>query len=319
MGIRNFNVILKKHAIDSIIERPIQFYKGKRMAIDCAILLYKYRYASKQNENCHISGFMNRVKYYLGNDVVPVFVFDGSPPEAKKNTLVKRQNMKKKIQDKIDTLKQIEPNSEDEENKLNDEINKLESQIVYVKKCHIDDCKKLLGLLGIPYVTAPDEAEKYCAFLQKNGIVDYTVTDDTDALTFGCDSVLRMGIMGHLTEVDRKSILESFEMTNDQFTDFCILSGCDYCPFIPKIGTLTAYALIKKHSSIEAIIDSNKYSFPDDFNYAEARELFTTFDYPVPGEFNIVPPDKNGVSEYLISKDFKETYISRFLKNFNSG
>jgi flap endonuclease-1 len=318
MGIRNFNVILKKHAKDSVTEKPIQDYHGKKMAIDCAILLYKYRYSSKQNENCHISGFMNRVKYYLGNGVTPVFVFDGAPPDAKKNTLVKRQNMKKKIQDKIDTLKQIEPNSEDEENKLNNEIDKLESQIVYVKKCHVDDCKTLLELIGIPYVTAPDEAEKYCAYLQKQSIVDYTVTDDTDALTFGCENVIRMGIMGNLVEVNLQSILEAFEMTRSQFVDFCILAGCDYCPYIPKIGGLTAFSLIKKHSSIENIMGLDKYSFPDDFNYSEARELFTTFDYPVPEQFEIKSINKKGLSEFLESKDFKETYISRFLKNFNS-
>jgi len=318
MGIRNFNVIVKKHAQDSVSERPIQDYHGKKMAIDCAILLYKYRYAAKHNENCHISGFMNRVKYYLSNGVTPVFVFDGAPPAAKKNTLTKRQNLKKKIQDKIDTLKQIEPNSEDEEHKLNDEINKLESQIVYVKKSHVDDCKELLGFLGMPYVTAPDEAEKYCAFLQKNGLVDYTVTDDTDALTFGCENVIKMGIMGNLVEVNLKSILESFGMTYVQFVDFCILAGCDYCPYIPKIGGLTAYSLIKKHSSIEEIMDKCNYSFPDDFNYLEARGLFTEFNYPVPEKFEIQTIDKNGVSEFLTSKDFKETYISRFIKNFNS-
>ena len=318
MGIRNFNVIIKKHAKDSVTERPIQDYHGKRMAIDCSILLYKYRYAAKQNENCHISGFMNRVKYYLSNGVVPVFVFDGAPPDAKKNTLVKRQDLKKKISDKIETLKKIEPNSEDEENKLNEEINKLESQIVYVKKTHVDDCKKLMSLLGIPFVTAPDEAEKYCAFLQKQGLVDYTVTDDTDALTFGCENVIRMGIMGDLVEVNLKSILESFEMTQGQFIDFCILAGCDYCPYIPKIGGLTAYSLIKKHISIEEVIKNTKYSFPEDFNYSEARGLFTVFDYPIPEKFEITPIDKNGVAEFLESKDFKENYISRFIKNFNS-
>lgn len=319
MGIRNFNVILKKHAKDSVIEKPIQEYHGKKMAIDCAILLYKYRYASKQNENCHIIGFMNRVKYYLSNRVTPVFVFDGAPPDAKKNTLVNRQNVKKKIQDKIDTLKQIEPNSEDEETKLNKEINKLENQVVYVKKSHVDDCKTLLGLLGIPYVTAPDEAEKYCAFLQKNGLVDYTVTDDTDAMTFGCEYVIRTGIMGNLTEVNTKSIMESFEMNQSQFIDFCILAGCDYCPYIPKIGCLTAYSLIKKHSSIEEVIENTKYAFPDNFNYPEARSLFTVFDYPVPNDFEIKSINKDGLTEFLTSKEFKENYILRFIKNFNSG
>ena len=44
------------------------------------------------------------------------------------------------------------------------------------------------------YYDNPDDAEKYCAFLQKSGLVDYTITDDTDAITFGCEKILKTSI-----------------------------------------------------------------------------------------------------------------------------
>ncbi|KAK6159751.1 hypothetical protein DH2020_003132 [Rehmannia glutinosa] len=42
----------------------------------------------------------------------------------------------------------------------------------------------------------------------------------------------------------------------DQFTDLCILSGCDYCDSIKGIGGLTALKLIRQHGSIENILEN---------------------------------------------------------------
>ena len=51
--------------------------------------------------------------------------------------------------------------------------------------------------------------------------------------------------------------------THEQFLDFCILCGCDYCPVVPKVGNVTAMKLIKTHGSIEKIIENTgtKYAY----------------------------------------------------------
>ncbi|KAL8685438.1 MAG: hypothetical protein Q9218_007761, partial [Villophora microphyllina] len=51
--------------------------------------------------------------------------------------------------------------------------------------------KQLLQLFGVPYHTAPGEAEAECALLQKEGIIDAVLSEDVDTMMFGCTVQLR--------------------------------------------------------------------------------------------------------------------------------
>ena len=311
MGIRGLNTLIKKFAPEALLNCDVSKYKGTTVAIDCSILLYKFKYASRA-ENSHLVGIANRVKFYLMNGILPVFVFDGIPPEAKKNTISKRHAVREKLYLRLEELKKINPDT-DEENKFKaDEIEKIMSQLIIIKKNHIDESRELLEKSGIPYCTAPDDAEKYCAFLQANGYVDYTVTDDTDAITFGCKRILKTSISKTMSEIDTDLILEKFEMTKESFVDFCILSGCDYSETIPQIGPVTSFNLIKKHIRIEEIIKTLKP--PDNFDYQICRKIFTEFEYEFPEKFSIKQIDKKILLEFLDIHNFKENIISKFIK-----
>ena len=312
MGIRGLNALIKKHSPDSITQNDIRKYYGKIVAIDCSILLYKFKYASNI-ENSHLVGIANRAKFYVMNGILPVFIFDGVPPEAKNITLEKRQAIKQKLYLRLDELKEKVPKSLSEENEINDEIQKLQSQIIIIKKYHIEECKELLEKSGIPYCTAPNDAEKYCAFLQKNNLVDYTVTDDSDALTFGCPYVLKTGINKQITEINLEKLLSDIDMQIDNFVDYCILSGCDYTESIPLIGPITAFNLIKKHGCIENAVSCG-VKLTDNFNYKICRDIFTTFDYELPEPFSMKKTDKNILMEFMNIHDFRDNVISKFIK-----
>ena len=306
MGIRGLNTFIKKICPECVTYNDISKYKGKIFAIDTSILLYKFRYMAHLNETLYITIFMNRIYYYLSNNIIPVFVFDGVPPVEKKETLKKRSNIKEKIKTKIDLLSNIEL---DDENKQK-EINKLTNQLVYVNKYHILECKKLLTLLGIPFLNAPDEAEKYCVFLYKKKLVDYVVTDDTDVLTFSGNNILKTNIKNNIQEVNLNILLNKLNYSNDKFVDFCILSGCDYLPFIPGLGINTVYNLFKKYNNIDDIIKLEKYNFPINYDYKNVKNIFTCFDY-----------DLNIIDFKLKNIDFKELEIflqNLQIKNYNT-
>ena len=314
MGIRGLNTMIKKLSPDSVTLNDISKYRNSIVAIDCSILLYKFKYASKA-ENSHLVGLANRIKFYMMNGILPVFIFDGAPLVAKRNTINKRHEAKEKLYVRIDELKEKVPENEEDSKKISEEIEKISSQIIVIKKYHIDQCKEFLEKSGIPYCTAPNDAEKYCAFLQKNGLVNYTVTDDTDAITFGCQKILKTSINKNIIEIDSSRVLLDFEMDVDVFIDYCILSGCDYTETISQIGPITAYNLMKKHKTIEEMLKTiEKCKYTENFNYVESRKIFKEFDYEIPERFRKKSIDKTILLEFLNLHNFKENVISKFIK-----
>lgn len=78
-----------------------------------------------------------------------------------------------------------------------------------------EEAKRLLKLMGVPYIDAPCEAEAQCAKLVTMEIAFATATEDMDALTFGSKFLLR-GINGKkepVTQVDLYEVWKGFDMT----------------------------------------------------------------------------------------------------------
>ena len=319
MGIRGLNKIIKRVAPHVIKEKSIHGYKYSKIAIDSSILMYKYRYASKESEDSHIHGFFQRVCFYLKRGIMPIFVFDGAPPDAKNAILTKRVRQKTKIEEKIQLLTaKLEENEETIQ--IEEEIVKLSKQVTYVTRTHRQECKYLLRLLGIPVIEANGEAEATCVALQKKKDVEYTFTEDTDALTFGSPVVLRSARkLEKVIEVNLDELLTGLKLTMNQFIDFCILCGCDYCPTIPKIGPVTSLNLIQEHENIENIINTlpSKYNIPENFDYGTARQLFKQ-DIVLPEyDLSIKPIQYTKLELFLTTeKNINQTVFENIIKRY---
>jgi len=326
MGIKGLTQLLKKKNAYNVVEKHLSKYKGKSIAIDTSILLYKYRYGSGNDQLSHIYGILGKCMSFLSNGVIPIFVHDGEPPEEKSEVLSKRTDQRTKLNNKIEDLKiQIREYTTDSDSeddglgKLKVSLSKLEKQVVRVSQTHRKEVFYLLKLLGLPNFVAEGEGEAGCVELQKKGIADYVYSEDMDVLTFGCTKFLRASNKkDYYTEISLNDILDNLEMNQDEFVDLCILCGCDYTCTIPRVGMMTSYNLIKKYRTIDGIIQNvDKYKIPEDFKYEKARELFKQQVNLPDISYKIENLEEENLKTFLLEeKNMSEKFVNRYIQNF---
>ncbi|RGP70333.1 DNA excision repair ercc-5 [Fusarium longipes] len=117
-----------------------------------------------------------------------------------------------------------------------------------VTQVMITECQALLRLFGIPYITAPMEAEAQCAELVRLGLVDGIVTDDSDTFLFGGTRVYKnMFNSNKFVECYLVSDIEKeLSLTRDQLISLAHLLGSDYTEGLPGVGPVTAVEILSE-------------------------------------------------------------------------
>ncbi|OSD06610.1 PIN domain-like protein [Trametes coccinea BRFM310] len=106
----------------------------------------------------------------------------------------------------------------------------------------------MLRLFGIPYITAPMEAEAQCAALLTLGLVDGIITDDSDVFLFGGARVLKnMFNQSKTVECFLLSDLErELGLDRDKLIRLAYLLGSDYTEGLPGVGPVVAMELLNE-------------------------------------------------------------------------
>ena len=311
MGIKGLTQLVKKNSPQSIEHEALYKMKDKCIAIDTSIFLYKslmnvrskgdYLRNSEGKVVSHIQGLYYKTNQLLTFGIIPIYIFDGKPPQEKSDCIKARVK-------KVEECKQKIENTENEEEKK-----ALEKGTIRIKKEYIDDLKHMFSLMGVSYIHAPGEAEAYASELCRLGFVDAVMTEDMDTLSYGCPQLFRTCIDKSIKRPDIvtifnfQSILEDFKMNHDEFIDMCILCGCDYCPTIPKVGPVKAMKYIQKYKTIENLIESEeKINIPEEFKnkYIASRGLFKVFDGKIDLENLPIHKslyDSEGIYKYLVN------------------
>ncbi|KAI9254452.1 PIN domain-like protein [Phascolomyces articulosus] len=325
MGIHGLTKLISEHAPSAIKSNEIGSYFGRKVAIDASMSIYQFMIAVRQQDGqmltndagettSHLMGMFYRTVRMVENGIKPVYVFDGKPPTLKSGELAKRKARKEEAQANLEEANEVG---------TTEEVARYTKRTVRVTKEHNDECKKLLKLMGIPYVEAPCEAEAQCAELAKSGLVYAAASEDMDTLTFGTPTLLR-----HLTfsearkmpidEIHLDKALEGLGMDTSQFTDLCILLGCDYVDSIKGVGPSRAFNLIKEYKSIDEAIEhlpeKLRENVPEDWKFSEARELFVKPDVKPGKEIDLKwdAPDVEGVVDFMVKeKGFSEDRIRK--------
>lgn len=126
-----------------------------------------------------------------------------------------------------------------------------------VSQVMISECQQLLTLFGLPYITAPMEAEAQCAELVSLGLVDGIITDDSDIFLFGGTRVYKnMFNQSKFVECYLNSDMEKeYALHRKKLISFAHLLGSDYTEGIPGIGPVTALEILTEFSNLEEFRD----------------------------------------------------------------
>jgi DNA excision repair protein ERCC-5 len=126
-----------------------------------------------------------------------------------------------------------------------------------VTQTMITECQQLLSLFGLPYITAPMEAEAQCAELVHLGLVDGIVTDDSDIFLFGGTRVYKnMFNQAKFVECYLTNDLEAeFGLSRERLISIAQLLGSDYTDGLPGVGPVTALEILSEFDTLTAFKD----------------------------------------------------------------
>ncbi|KAH7381705.1 hypothetical protein BKA66DRAFT_531055 [Pyrenochaeta sp. MPI-SDFR-AT-0127] len=122
-----------------------------------------------------------------------------------------------------------------------------------VTQTMISECQHLLSLFGLPYITAPMEAEAQCAELVSLGLVDGIVTDDSDTFLFGGTRVYKnmFNAAKYVECYLAQDLTSEFSLTREKLIAIAQLLGSDYTTGIPGIGPVTALEILSEFSDLQ--------------------------------------------------------------------
>lgn len=152
-----------------------------------------------------------------------------------------------------------------------EEARKYFARSLILRTKMIDLLIDILRELNVDVVIAPYEADAQIAYMVKEGLADFAISEDSDLIAYGCPRVLmKLNFQGSCQIFDwndfkantqistdkNLSILQ--KMTREQFVQACIMGGCEYLPSIQQVGLKVAVRLFGKHKTIEEVIASLK-------------------------------------------------------------
>ena len=227
MGIKYLNKYIRTNCASSINKIHFSELQWKKIVVDVSIYLYKYKSEGSLMEQMY--SMINLFRYY---NIIPVFVFDGKPPDEKRNLLNQRKETKKEAQVNYDLLKEQYEISTDEveRSELSLKMDSEKRKAVRISHIDIMRVKQLMDALGVTYREAPGEADQLCAYLVHKKMVYGCMSEDMDMFVYGCTRVFRYTSLFNKTCVyyNLPDILNELQLTLDEFKMICIISGTDY-------------------------------------------------------------------------------------------
>lgn len=293
---------------------------GFSVSVDASNWLYKYMtttarftrtdaYTNKDGvELTNLIGVPRGIRKFFQNNIQPVFVFDGKPHKLKSEEVERRKKKRRKAADKV------------EESSDSVEKSKYESRSQQLSNDVISTTKKLLDLLDVPYMTAPQSAESQAAYMTHNSSnIDRMISDDYDSLIFGSKETIRKFTKSSesVEIMSFERTLEQLEINHEQLIMATILCGTDYNDGVSGVGPKTAVDIVKDCHSVSEL--ENEI----DQEIERAGKVFDIYKNPKVSdewpETKISNPQIDEVRSYLKSQGISISEVEKALEDIKDS
>ncbi|MGP8077553.1 MAG: flap structure-specific endonuclease [Thermoplasmata archaeon] len=284
-------------------ELPWEALAGRTLAVDGFNAAYQFLATLRQRDGqlfsdaegrvtSHLMGVFYRTTSLLHEGVLPVWVFDGKPPERKAGTIRRRIASKERAEEEwrqalaagdLDTAR------------------RKAAQTSRLTRPMVDELVAMLKALGVPAVQAPGEGEAQAAVMSARGITWGTASEDYDALLFGAPRLVRglaaRGRGGKAADaqlIDRADLLANLGISDEELILLGVVVGTDFNEGARGYGPKKALKLVKEHLGFDATVARAG------IEPAEAREVVEIFRRP--NADDVAPPAFGPVDEEAVRR-----------------
>ena len=223
MGVRHMQKVLPP-----VLPCSWSALSGKSVAVDISV--YSFQFKSNQ---CLLGRMHRMLSLFRIHGIQPIFVFDGKPPEHKRDVLIQRWQRKQEYEHRASQLtQQYADTDEPMPSRIKQQVARYQKRAVTIRKTDKQQLMQLITLHGFTYVCSDEEADGLCAAWVHQGHVWGVMSEDMDMLVYGCSVVIRnVDIVTETVCVySYATLLTHLRMSSRLFTYVCVLSGTDYHP-----------------------------------------------------------------------------------------
>ena len=306
---------------------------GRTIAVDGNLELYQFLSIMRtrdgqplQDSNGRITSHLNGLAFrttrlLVDYDIRPVFVFDGPPPDLKREEIRKRREARERSQREYETAIAA-----------GDTATAWSKAVMTSRltRAMVEEAKTLLTFLGIPWIQAPSEGEAQASYLTREGHTWATGSKDYDSLLFGAPRLVRFlavasteflptrgrsrAVPPEILDLDEN--LRALGLTREQLIDAAILIGTDFNQGVRGVGPKTAVRLLRQHQTLSLLPSEVRRSLPD--NVDAIHDFF--LHPPVAPAEEIVPGalDSEAVVKFLSEeRDFAASRVESVVQRMS--
>ncbi len=297
-------------------ELPWESLAGRTLAVDGYNAIYQFLATMRQRDGqlftdahgrvtSHLMGVFYRTTSLLGEGVLPVWVFDGRPPERKAGTIRQRIAAKERAE------------GEYQEALAAGDLEKARrkaAQTSHLTRPMVQEIVQLLGSLGVPTVQAPGEGEAQAAYMAAQGVVWGSASEDYDSLLFGAPRLIRGlaarnrgGASPGAQIVDRTEQLTRLGIDGEELILIGLLVGTDFNDGARGYGPKKALKLVQQHLGFAATLARAGI---DPVEGEEVARIFREPSHTDVPAISFGPVDEEGIRRLLVDDHgFSETRV----------